>query len=252
MENIKVLIVEDDMIIGADLSLNLSQRGYEVLGIIPRGESVLESIATEIPDLILMDVNLKGAWDGIDTAQKVQESYDIPLIFLTANSDSETFSRAKSLKPFAFLIKPYQPDDLERAMELAISRMEENATPSSTSPSPDKSTASDQDGFILKDRIFIKSKDRLVKVSVEDILYIEAESNYSKIVTREKDFLMALTLKAIEQRLNHPAFLRVHRSYIINLHKLDAVGEVYLSVGKQQIPISKSNREKLFQRLKMI
>ena len=252
MESIKILIVEDDMIIGADLSLNLSQRGYEVLGIISRGEQVLESIETEMPDLILMDINLKGEWDGIDTAAHIQASYDIPFIFLTANSDTETFSRAKSLKPFAFLIKPYQPDDLERAMELAISHMETYANEQKLEVSKPQASASDQEGYILKDRIFIKSRDRLVKVAVTDILYIEAESNYSKIVTREKDFLMALTLKAIEQRINHPAFLRVHRSYLINLHELEEVGEVYLRVGKQQIPISKSNREKLFQRLKLI
>lgn len=252
MEPIKVLIVEDDMIIAADLSLNLSQRGYEVLGIISRGEQVLESVEADMPDLILMDINLKGEWDGIDTAGHVQATYDIPFIFLTANSDTETFARAKALKPFAFLIKPYQPDDLERAMELAISHMESYANEEQADSNKPQVSPADQQGYILKDRIFIKSKDRLVKVAVTDILYVEAESNYSKIVTREKDFLMALTLKIVEQRLNHPAFLRVHRSYIINLHELEEVGEVYLRVGKQQIPISKSNREKLFQRLKLI
>ena len=124
----KILIVEDEMLIGAKISMQLTILGYEVTGILPRGEEALLHVEDNKPDIILLDVNLKGKLDGIETAERLQLRHSIPVIYLTANGDAATFNRAKHTKPAAFISKPYKQLDLQRAIELTISRMAENET----------------------------------------------------------------------------------------------------------------------------
>src|SRR6478735_1532119 len=100
---IKILVVEDEMIIGAKISMQLTSLGYEVTGILPRGEDAILHVKENKPDIILLDINLKGELDGIETACRVREFADIPIIYLTANSDEITFNRAKPTKPSAFI-----------------------------------------------------------------------------------------------------------------------------------------------------
>ncbi len=125
---IKILVVEDEMIIGAKISMQLTSLGYEVTGILPRGEEAIIHVEENKPDIVLLDINLKGKLDGIETALQMQKLADIPIIYLTANSDEATFNRAKVSKPYAFISKPYKQLDLQRAIELTISRMAENET----------------------------------------------------------------------------------------------------------------------------
>ena len=120
---IKILIVEDEMIIAANISLQLSSLGYEVTGIIPRGGEALIHIEQQQPDILLLDINLKGDIDGIETAQLMQKSFNIPVIYLTANTDEAHFNKAKSTNPYAFISKPFKKLDLQRAVELTVNRL---------------------------------------------------------------------------------------------------------------------------------
>ncbi len=250
MEQIKILVVEDEMIIAADISMTLEEHNYDVIGMAPRGETALEIVKENAPDMVLMDINLKGKLDGIETALLMQEIRPTPIIFLTANVDQASFERAKAVQPYAFLGKPFKATELIRAIELAISRLgsERDMNPENTEK-PD----SPEDGLaLLGDRIFVRFKDRLVKVSITDIIYATAESNYCRIVTAERDHMLAITLKAFEERLSAPQFMRIHRSHLVNLEKLDEVGEVYLRLGKHQVPYSKSYKEELYRRLRTV
>ena len=92
----KILIVEDEMIIGANISLQLSKLGYEVTGIISKGEDALNHVLQNHPDMIIMDIQLKGKMDGVDTALAIQRESPLPIIYLTANSDDEHFKRHQS------------------------------------------------------------------------------------------------------------------------------------------------------------
>jgi CheY-like chemotaxis protein len=108
MENpLKILIVEDEMLIAANIAIQLETIGYEVVGIIPRGEEAVKVVQNERPDLVLMDINLKGELDGIETAKKLQQDGEIPIIYLTANSDDAHFERAKETNPYAFITTCY-------------------------------------------------------------------------------------------------------------------------------------------------
>ena len=116
----KVMIVEDEGLIANDIAGQLTKSGYEVVSISSSGEEALSSLRTCAPDLVLMDIRLKGKLDGIDTAMKVRNDHDLPVIFLTSHADQETLARAKHAEPFGYLVKPFRQLNLCSAIEMAL------------------------------------------------------------------------------------------------------------------------------------
>lgn len=116
----KVLLVEDDEIAARHLRQLLPRMGYLVTDIVREGEAVVATVAAELPDIILMDISLGGKMDGISTVEELQANFDIPIIYLTANSDSAAFERAKFTEPYAYLVKPYDTNQLKIALEIAL------------------------------------------------------------------------------------------------------------------------------------
>ncbi len=241
-ENVKILIVEDDMIIGAKISMQLVNLGYEVTGIIPRGEEAVVHVQHNLPDIVLLDINLKGELDGVETATLMQLTADIPIIYVTANTDEATFNRAKETRPYAFIGKPMKNIDLQRAIELTISRLAENHH-SSVEP------AEPETPFVLSDRIFVKHGGKMIKIFTADILYIEADRNYCQIHTNKRKHTLAISLKMMEEKLPAAAFLRIHRSFIANIVQIDEVSENHVLIGGKQLALSQNYREELLQRI---
>ena len=241
---VRFLVVEDEMIIGANISLQLTNLGYDVMGIVPRGEEAIQFLKEHQPDMILMDINLKGELDGVETAEIIQQEYNIPIIYITANADEVNFNRAKSTIPQAFISKPFKKIDLQRAIELALSRIGEEEQKQISSP--------EIKSFVLSDSIFVKDHERMVKIVISDILYVEAERNYCRIHGRNKEYLLVMTLKDLDEKLPGQHFIRIHRSYIINISKIDEIGNTYVVVAQKSIPLSKGYREELLKRLQTI
>jgi DNA-binding LytR/AlgR family response regulator len=244
---VKILIVEDEMIIGSKISMQLISLGYEVTGIMTRGEDALMQLNSDTPDIVLLDINLKGSLDGIETATQIQLRQFIPIIYLTANADDKTFNRAKATKPFAFISKPFKLMDLQRAVELTISRMIENETdiiPMSASDT--------EKHFILSDRIFVRYKEKMVKIMLSDILYLEADRNYCHIFTLSKEYILTVTLKTMEEKLSAKIFQRIHRSYIINVSHVDEVAESSITIAHKTIPLGEGMREQLLKRMQTL
>ncbi len=248
---LRILIVEDDMIVGTHISMLLTEAGYELLGVIPSGEAAVEQIRTSPPDLVLMDVNLKGRMDGVETAHMIYKEFRLPVIFLTANSDPQTFSRAKAAFPFAFISKPFKPSDLLRAIELVVLRLAGEQIQSSASAEP-QADQPIREPVVLEDRIFVRDKSRMVKVNLADIGYVEAERNYCNIHLSGRTYLLSVPLKTLEARLPDGMFVRVHRSFLVNITLIDAMDEHYVFVCDNAIPVSKSHKEALRERLNVM
>lgn len=244
MPKARVLIVEDDPIIGADLSERLSDLGYEAVGPEARGEDALSYFKDgRLPDLVLMDIQLEGDLDGIATARQIRQLRAVPLIFLSSNNDEATFSQAKRVQPDAFLSKPYRSRDLQHAIELALSNFADAKNPDTLSDAP----------ILLNDRIFIKVKERMVRIMLKDILWVEADDYYCSIATSERKYLLTQTLKKFsEATADRPELMRVHRSYIVNINAVEEIGEINLYIGQQRIPISRAKREELIKRLQLL
>lgn len=239
----RILIVEDDMIIAANISLQLSKLGYDVTGIESRGEDAINHAKENHPDIILMDINLKGKLDGIETAKSIQDFFDIPFIYLTANSDEASFQKAKETHPYAFISKPFNKLNLERTIALVVGKItEENMEKKSSA------------GIVeaLEDRIFIRSQGKLIKVMLDEILYIGAERNYCNIITADQNFTITSPLNVLFEKMASKDFLRVHRSYVVNIKKLDAVADSHLEINKITIPVSKMYKEDLIKSIKKV
>jgi len=120
MARAKILIVEDEIIVARDLQANLQRMGYEVVGIAVSGRMAVKLATRMRPDLVLMDIALKGNMDGIEAAEEIGGLFDIPVIYLTAHSDTSTFARAKMTRPSGYIIKPFEAKKLEEAIESAL------------------------------------------------------------------------------------------------------------------------------------
>lgn len=231
------IIVEDEPIIAADLQNQLAKADINVLRIFEDGKSTLEFLKLEVPDVIIMDIQLQGDMDGIEVAENVNRLFQIPIIFLTSNTDKATFQKAKSIMPNAFLSKPFRIKDILNAIELAVD-------------TPKAEESSDEGIEYLDDRVFIKQKDALEKVLFEDILYVEAEGAYTKLYTRDKQYWLTQTLKKTEENLKFKGWVKVHRSYMANLKNVDRISDNHLYIGKSKVPISKSRRENILGQFK--
>ena len=118
-----ILIVEDDGVISLDIKKSLKGFGYKVVGVAVSGKEALEKVATAKPDLVIMDIVLKGKMDGIETASKIKALHGIPSVFLTAYADDQKIEKAKAAQPFGYILKPFQSDELRVALEMAMFRL---------------------------------------------------------------------------------------------------------------------------------
>jgi len=122
MQNAKILIVEDEIIIALNIESILKKLGYSVMGIVSSGKDCLKAISHSHPELILMDIILEGDMDGIELAGRVREKDDIPIIFLTAYSDRSSLQKAKQTEPYGYIVKPVNEKDLYTTIETALYR----------------------------------------------------------------------------------------------------------------------------------
>ncbi|MDF5711060.1 MAG: response regulator [Nostoc sp. S4] len=120
MPNAKILVVEDEAIVAKDLQYRLNKFGYTVPIIASSGEEAINKALEISPDLVLMDIRLKGQMDGIEAAQKIYKSFDIPVIYLTAYADEQTLERAKVTEPFGYLLKPFREKELQTNIEITL------------------------------------------------------------------------------------------------------------------------------------
>jgi two-component system, response regulator PdtaR len=120
MTSPKILIVEDEYIIANDIQTSLENIGYNVCGMVASGEKAIKAVKEKQPDLILMDIMLKGEMDGVAAAEIIKSEFDISVIYLSAYSDEEVLKRAKETLPFGYLIKPFRDRELRAAIEMAL------------------------------------------------------------------------------------------------------------------------------------
>jgi len=237
---IKIGIVEDELLIAEKIKRLLMSMDYEVCEPVSSYEEALAMIETEKPDLLLLDINLNSKKDGIDLAGKVNELYQLPFIFLTANSDGLTVERAKNVKPNAYLVKPFKKEELIIAIEIAFNNYQKEKTnlikslPQTTS----------------KDFIFIKENQRFVKILFSDIVYIESYENYVQIFTKDKKKnLVRSTFVDFLEQLPSGKFFRTHRSFAVQLNMVENIEPTEVFACGFKIPISNTYRADLFKAL---
>lgn len=239
-ETIKVYIVEDESLILETIKVIVEEGGYKVCGSNDNVKDAIIEIEKSQPNLILVDVMLSGDLDGIDLINRLKAKNNIPFIFLTSLSDEETLKRVKNTNPSGYIVKPFNENTLLANIELALHKQSVKIT------SKLESVTKEKDAF------FIKTKGEFIKIDKNDILFFEAYDNYCYVFTNTNKHLISHSLKSVEQKLSKEKFLRVHRSYVINISKIDSINEGYVYIGKHKISVSKLHKEKLMTSLNML
>ena len=246
----RILIVEDEMIIASRVAMLLERMGYTVAGILPRGEEVLDHCRTSQPDLMLMDIHLKGVLDGVETVTQLRAAgVRVPVIYLTANSDDASFERARATRPEGFVTKPYRQRELEMSLALAFSRQPPRENPSESAGAD---STSSPDTTVLTDRIFVRQHGKMIRLPLDEVLFAEAARAYCRVVTTEGEHTLSMPLSTLERELPEQSFVRVHRSYLVNLRKIDSISTDELILQGRSVTLGRSYREELVRRLKMI
>lgn len=247
----KILIVEDEGIVAKDIQQTLVKLGYSVIGICPEGEKAIEKALELKPDLILMDIMLRGKMTGIDTAAQIHQNYSVPIIYLTAYADKDTLSKAKITQPHGYIIKPFKEVDIRTAVEIALYKHKKETKVKKERDLYYSIIKSDKSS---DDSIFVKSKYQLLKVKTNEIYFIEALKDYMRINTYDNRYTIHSTMKSIIGKLPSNDFLRVHRSFIIRLDKIIAIEFPNLIIGheKKYIPIGNAYRAELLTKLKFV
>lgn len=245
-----ILVVEDESIVSKDIQMSLKKLGYNICGSSATGEEAIELAKEHNPDLILMDIMLKGKLNGIETAHIIKEQRDVPIIYLTAYADESTLSKAKITEPYGYIIKPFQEIDLHTSIEMA---MYKHGRESEKKKEVDLLFSALETGD-KENILFVRSKSSLVKLKSDEILYVEALKDYVSIFTSKSKFVIHSTMKDIEKKLPKGEFIRVHRSYIVRIDKISSIEHSFLQMEnmEKQIPIGGSFREELFKKIKTI
>ncbi len=240
MSKVKILVVEDEMIIADNICDALTDLGYETLEPAINYTEAIETIEAEMPDIAILDIQLSGKKTGIDIAKKIRESYNFPFIFLTSNSDVLTVNQAKEVMPPAYLVKPFSKDELYTSIEIALHNFS------------NRIGNIDNENLIIKDSIFVKDKGYYNKVNFKDILYLKSAHVYIEIILKRHQKLVVRTsLNDILEKLDKN-FIRIHRGYIVNTKYILQINHSSLKINEEEIPIGKKYREDTVKRINLI
>lgn len=235
--SLNLLIVEDSISYAIELEQTASEIGFNVIGSVDNSGDALDIIFSEQPDVILMDINIKGRLTGIDIAKRIIH-LKIPILYITSFSDDATYQSALASNLVGYIIKPVEKLTLTTSLRLLIKNRIQNDTGSNT-------------GIIAKDDhdyIFFLKKDTYHKLLVDDILFIQSNDNYCEFTLQcGATYLIRVKLAEVEHLLNGRNFIRCHRQYIVNQRKIRAVNTTNytLVINGEVIPFSRRKKNEI-------
>ncbi|MFK7972500.1 MAG: LytR/AlgR family response regulator transcription factor [Bacteroidia bacterium] len=240
----RIMVVEDEELMADKIEMQIEKLGYEPFAIVDNSEDALKAIETKQPDLILMDVNIEGEYDGIELTDLIHQQHQIPIIFISSNQDDHTFRRLSRTNPLGFILKPFSEIQLQRSIELAFQQIA-HAQPF-TYEMDEAPVESEKREFV-----FIKSQKKLHKIKIEEIFYLEADGRYSQVHTVDKKFLIRLSLKEMFEKVDNGNFIQTHRSFIVNMDKIKSVDleDSVVILENMHIPISRREKDNILEKL---
>ncbi|WP_109831419.1 LytR/AlgR family response regulator transcription factor [Reichenbachiella versicolor] len=235
----KVLIVEDDPQIAESLSDMLEILDHEVVGIAESYDAAVKLLSEGTAEIALLDIQIKGDKTGIDVAEKIKSDFLIPFIFTTAYADKETIKKASQHSPYGYIVKPYGMKDINASIEIAIEnhKLLENQKPE------------EEKGLFNSESLFVKANSKMIRIKMSEILYTEAKGDYVIFKTTDKGYIVHTTFKNVEMKLDPDLFVKVHRSFIVNVDKIIDIEENNLLINDHVIPVSRNQKPILFSKI---
>lgn len=246
--SLRILAVEDNPLLARALRPIVQELGYELLPVAADADEAIRFFQEHKPDLVLLDVRLRGAKDGIEVGHLLNAQRPVPLIFVTSFQDRETFERAKAVGAFAFLTKPYDALVLERAIELAVQHFARESQLKPAVPTP-------PDVVLEGESLFVRDGGKLTRVAYPDIQWLEADDSYVHLHTATKKYTLRISLRDLEDQFPPNRFLRTHRGHLVQISCIEQVdpqtNELQLQ-GGHKVPIGRAYRNDLLARLHLV
>ena len=238
MGKVKILIVEDEIIIADNIADALEELGYEILEPANTYSEAIQTIEEEQPDIAILDIQLTGRKTGVDLAEKINLDYKFPFIFLSSNSDKLTLEDVKKVEPQAYLVKPFNKGELYTSIEVALYNFAKQ-----------KEKTLDDTNLVIANALFIKQDKTFLRLNFKDILYLKSDHIYINIhLTNGKEYTVRGSLNSYAEKLS-TSFFRTNRSYIANLDYLNQIQVNTIQVDEEVVPIGKKQRDILLEKL---
>ncbi|HEV7330300.1 MAG TPA: LytTR family DNA-binding domain-containing protein [Flavisolibacter sp.] len=232
MKKIQCIVVDDEPLARSLVTMYVARlTGWEVVAECRSVAEAYEALYQNSVDVIFLDINMPDK-TGVDFLSTLK---DPPLVVFTT-AYAEYAAKAFDLKAADYLVKPITESRFREAVEKVERLIQNNFTPAQAQQT---------------EHVFLKQDSKLVKVAFGDVLYVEALKDFSKLFLKDRTMLISAHLKIMEDLLPADRFLRVHRSYIISLDKINAVQGNVVEIGKQEIPVGTTYKEELLKRLRL-
>lgn len=230
-----ILVVVDDLITGEYLKNIIVSSGYANCYLSSSYEQAMTIFSEVNLDLVILDLSREDNRLGIELAELTHYVYKLPFMFISSSSSKRVINRTKGLQPKGYLLKPFSRDSIRVALELCISRMEKENRDISTE---------------LTESIFLKEENTYQKIPFDNVLWVNAHNRKVIINTKNGDQIeQNNSLEMIYKSLPMHLFFKTHRSYIVNLTKIDAVNKNFVLIGEHFIPISEIKYKEFVSRI---
>ena len=221
----KILIGEDEVIIAEHIKDILLKYDFSEIETAYDKESIIKKIDSFKPDICILDIRMEGQYDGIEIGEYIDQNYNFPIIYLTAQADKDTVEKALKTKPSAYIVKPFTAIDVYTSIQIAVENL----------------VNKEKDNYLI-----LKTGVKNIKVASLTIMYLKAENPYVGIHTSDKKkYLERSSLDNILLKINNPDFIRIHRSYAVNINYVDSFSANKVCIGKISLAISRRNQEKM-------
>lgn len=249
MHGYNILVVEDESTIAEHLRSVLELLGHRVTGVAGRVSEALESLRHSPPDLVLLDIKLRGELDGIDLAARLRAEYRLPFVFITSQADPVTVARAKHTRPHGYLVKPFDEQDIYVALEMALNQATAERV---TALSSRAALQAEAPLAAIADGLFLRERKQMVKVKFSELHWLSAEGHYTNLHTTTRKYTTSHPLKYVEEHLPAADFVRVHKSHIVALHRITALDAQGVTVGTDVVPVGRAYQAALMDRLNLL
>ncbi|MEL7223715.1 MAG: response regulator transcription factor [Cyanobacteria bacterium J06576_12] len=249
MNNLKIMVVEDDPLFATEVEMLLTSLNKVEYQLVDNIEAARRQIQMQSFQLILLDIHLQGPENGLDFGRYLRQNLPtLPIVFMTAHTGGATYEKARSLMPYAFLVKPVELLTLRSIVEAILDRHAPYRT------FQYEQFEEYQENHVLREHLFVKTNNRFSRVQLSDVRVIEADGNYAILYANERKYVVKISVKQLLQQLSSQLFIRVHRNFAVQIPYIDnvdfSVNE--LTLAGKPYPIGSKYKSELAKRLNRI
>ncbi len=232
------IIVEDETLYAQQLEMLVEKLGYNLSGVAEDAETALKLFNKQKPDIALIDINLKGEMNGLELGKWLKRFDEkVIIIYITSLHDEKHFEEAKEMAAFSYLTKPVEQTTLKRTIQLATEHFK---------------NGNKKDDVVSHEYLFVKNRSKHIRVKQADILFIEADDKYCNIYfENRKKLTERITLTDINKKLDPKLFAQTHRSFIVNLSKVEEIdsSDMTIKLSKHYVALGESFKQYFMKRI---